>query len=853
MSSRRRTVAIAVMLGWAVAYAAAMYAGRITRVTESDLSLVWPAAGVGAVWLLSTHGVRLRATAAAACLLAGFAVSLHTGADLVGAINIAVVITTYPIVAVLVLGLLGWRTARPPQNLRDVPTLIAASAAAGLASAVVGVVFAAVRFDEFWWEGAWQLSSRNTVSGFVVTVALFALPHVAERRGPAKAHERILLSSLTIAGTVGILALQLPVLYLLVPLTVMVAMRCGPHLTSALVGVQGVVVVVETIRTTGPLVDLLAPEVRVLLAQLLIMVLAVLALVLALEEQERFEALQRSRADKDRLRHHNDAALVANAHLVLRPGGRLEVTEVNPALASLCRVDRHHLLAVDPLAWFAPEHREMVAAAIEGLNGHWARAWRCELQMDGAFGGGWVDAAMSPVPGDADGDLAVTMQMLDITARKRAEDRLADLALHDQLTGLPNRVLAADRLKLALEQSLRTGLPVAVLYVDLDHFKQINDSHGHDYGDRVLATVAARLSAVARAHDTVARLGGDEFVVVCPSVDGAAQASTIARRFVSALSEPTVIDGKPIAVTASVGVTIADDTSSDVRDILRRADTAMYAAKEHGRGRFEVFNDETHAEAERSIRLLDELTQAFEFGEMAMEYQPIVVLATRKVVGVEALIRWRHPVRGVLAPSDFLDVVESSNLAFQLGEFALLEACCTGAKLTAAGHPLTVHVNLSARELERPGVVDRVRAVLEETGFAAEQLAIEVTESRMLNFSGSLLGDLGRLRALGIHVAVDDFGTRYSSPVHLVQMPLDVLKLDRSFVANIGERASQAVSAGVLAMARGLGVGLIAEGIETAEQEAVLMDMGYKLGQGFLYSAALPGPHLADWLRDTAA
>lgn len=854
MTRRQRAAAVGGFLAWALAYAAAMYVGRVTRMEHSGLSLVWPAAGLGTVWLLSIRGRVPAVLAVTVCALIAFVVSLPTGSDLAEAFNVAAVVTVHPVVAVLVLRVFGWRDARPPLAIGEIPVLFLSAVTAGVATAVAGVAIAYLRFGEMWWEGAWQLSSRNTVSGFVATLVLLAVPRLGARVGPAGPVERVLLVSLTLVGTVAVMSLQLPLLYLLVPLTVMVAMRCGPYLTSVLVGVQGVLVVVGTMRADGALVELLSPEVRVLLAQLLIMVLAVLGLVIAQEEVERTEALERRREDRDRLRDHIDAALVANAHLAVRPDVGMVVTTVNPALATLCRTDRDGLLAADPLTWFDPAHRETVSAAVDDLRQRRALAWRGELQMDRAFGGGWVDAALSPVRSRAGHEVGVNVQLLDITARKRAEDRLATLALHDQLTGLPNRTLVGDRLDVALAQTRRTGIPVAVLYVDVDHFKSVNDTRGHDGGDSLLVQFAQRIGRIARAQDTVGRMGGDEFVVVCPAIGDVTQAREVAARVLRVLDEPFLIGGEPLVVTASVGVTVSDGQDGDARDVLRHADDALYLAKDHGRSRFELFSAETHAEAERSVRLLDELREAFAFGDLVLEYQPIVELATREPAGLEALVRWQHPTRGLLPPREFLDVLESSDLVFRLGELALRTACQEGAALVAAGYPLVMHVNLSARELERPAIVDTVRNVLAETGFPPRLLALEMTETRMLTVSGSLLRDLAELRRLGVRIAVDDFGTGYSGPAHLVQMPVDVLKLDRSFVAGVeDQRSAQAVSAGVLAMARGLGVGVIAEGVETDSQERVLLELGYELGQGYLYAAALPASRIGDWLRDHAA
>lgn len=842
-------------VGWPALYAGAMGLGLATRVGGSQLSLAWPAAAVSVVWLLSTRGVGRRAGALAILVVVTTLVNALAGFPTLAAALFGAVNALHAVTGVAVLAALGWRTARPPRELRDVGVLALASITAGSVGSVLGGACTALVMDGSFVRGMAVIGSRNAVSTFVGVATLLAVPRLLRSGGPATTSERVVLVVLALASTVVVTAQSVPVLFLLVPLTGAVAMRCGPYVASVLGGAQGFLVVVATLQESGEFALVPDVKLRFLLAQVLIVVLVLVGLVLSLEEQERSRALERSGEARARLEDHVDAALVANAYLVLSPAGRLTVTTVNPALADLCRSDRHQLIAMDPLDWFDPSDRESFAEAVEDLRRGRSLAWRGELRMAGALGGGWVDAALSPVRGrGAEDDLGVNLQLLDITARKRAEHRLANLALHDQLTGLPNRALVVDRLQVALAQARRTGLSLGVLYVDIDRFKQINDTRGHDAGDQVLQQFGNRLVGLARAHDTIARLGGDEFVMVCPAVGTTEQAQGIAARVLLEIAEPFLVDGEPLAVSASVGLTLSDGHEDDVREVLRRADAALYEAKEHGRSRYEVFQADGTAEAEVAVRLLDELRRGFEFGDIVMEYQPIVELAGHRTVGLEALVRWRHPSRGVLYPRDFLSVVESSDLVFRLGEVAVHEACRDGAALVAAGHRLAMHVNLSARELERPATVENVRAVLEETGFPPELLTLEITETRMLNVSDSLLRDLGELRRIGVRVAVDDFGTGYSGPAHLVQMPVDALKLDRSFVACVeDQRSAQAVSSGVLAMARGLGIGVIAEGIETEAQERALLELGYELGQGYLYSAALPAARIAGWLDDGVA
>ncbi|HWJ81386.1 MAG TPA: EAL domain-containing protein [Nocardioides sp.] len=440
-------------------------------------------------------------------------------------------------------------------------------------------------------------------------------------------------------------------------------------------------------------------------------------------------------------------------------------------------------------------------------------------------------------------------------ARSReAEERLAHLALHDDLTGLPNRILARDRLGVALGQAARAGEPMALLFIDMDRFKEINDRFGHEGGDVVLKEVARRLGATVRPHDTVARIGGDEFLVICPAVGSPLRAEQIAERIIASLAEPVLVDGEPVPVTVSVGVTATDGRETDAQELMRRADGAMYTAKEQGRAGYVVSRAELRGDVERSAQQLDELRRAFEFGELVMEYQPIVDMATGEAVALEALVRWRHPERGLIEARDFVDTIESSDLVDELGALSLRVACADGAALRAAGHDLEMHVNISARQLEHATLADDVHDVLDDTGFPATSLVLEITESRSVSVSSSVVDRLAELRGLGVRIAIDDFGTGYSGLSRLISLPVDMVKLDRCFVDAIDvQRSARAVGDGLLTITREMDIDSVAEGVETREQEARLIAMGFRRAQGFLYSPALPSARLASWLRDQAA
>lgn len=846
LNSPGRRGAVAETLGWMTLFALAVLAGRSTRIETSEIALAWPAAGVAVVWLLHAFSHRALVMAVVALFGVTVLVNIATGVEptasgLFGVVNVA-----HGLVAVAVLGALGgWRTPRPPASLRDVGVLLAGSLAASGVSAVLGALLAWTRFDTDFWAGMGLFGVRNTVSTFVVAAALLALPHLQldDRRRRVK-----LATTVGVALGASLLVIQAswPISYALIPPAVLIAIVCGPAVTSVVVALQGVLIVIATRSDGGPFSTIDTPEYRVLDAQGLILVLAVMSLVIAFAVQERSAALAASSHDRDRLRDHMDAALVASAHVVVGADGVPRTVDANVALSALTGHDHDDLVGCDPGAWLTPEAAAVLAdgLAVLGRGDRDLAGWRAQLQLNGSFGGSTVDAALSVVvPGaERNPDLVeLNLQMIDVTAQKEAEERLADLALRDELTGLPNRALWSDRAEMALRESARSGRPIGVLYVDVDHFKAINDTYGHDVGDDLLRELARRMEALVRPHDTVARLGGDEFVILCPLLSAREDGERLASRLQQAMKAPFQAGSRQIEATVSIGVAYADGGEVEPRLLLRRADTALYSAKERGRARFEVYRPDLHAALERSVKVLEELEQAHANGELTVYYQPIVEAVSHRIVAVEALLRWENPEVGTLTPGFFLEVLESNDLVHRVGDDVLRSACRAGASLLEQGRPLDVHVNISARELSRPGLVNRVRAALDETGMPAELLVLEITETRLVTVNGSLLDDLLALRTTGVRFAVDDFGAGYSTLTHLVDLPVDILKLDKGFVSDVVASASaRAVCSGVRAMASGLRIASIAEGVETPAQAALLEELGYGQLQGFLFGS--PGP-----------
>ena len=426
----------------------------------------------------------------------------------------------------------------------------------------------------------------------------------------------------------------------------------------------------------------------------------------------------------------------------------------------------------------------------------------------------------------------------DVTARRAMEDRLRHEALHDPLTGLPNRRLLMERLTGALERGRRRGGGTALLFLDLDRFKLVNDSLGHPVGDQLLVAVAERLRAAVRPADTVARFGGDEFVVLLDGAPGTDAAIRLADAVQREVSAPVGLGDLEVFTTASIGIAVAGAHADGPEALLRGADAAMYRAKSRGPGRWEVYDRAMHARSLARLRMETDLRRALDRGEVTAHFQPIVSLASGRIRGVEALARWRHPARGWVQPDEFVPAAEDTGLILELGRVVLSEACRRArAWPDAGGDGVEVSVNLSVRQLAQADLVEQVRRTLEESGLSAARLRLEITESVLVADPAAAAATLRRLKELGARVVMDDFGTGYSSLAALHRLPIDGLKVDRSFVGAMGKdgRAGQVV-ASVLAMARGLGLEVVAEGIERDDQLAGLRLLGCDAGQGYLFS-----------------
>ncbi len=445
----------------------------------------------------------------------------------------------------------------------------------------------------------------------------------------------------------------------------------------------------------------------------------------------------------------------------------------------------------------------------------------------------------------------------EIGERQRIEKQLIHDAFHDVLTGLPNRALFIDRLKVAISRYARhKERQFAVFFIDLDRFKLINDSLGHLKGDTLLVSVARRLEAVLRLSDIVARLGGDEFMILVEDLKDPNDAFLLAQQIQEALRQPFEIDGHELFVSASIGIALSGSGYTRPEAIMRDADAAMYRAKAAGKARSEVFDKEMHTQGVRRLQLETELRRAIERDEFTLRYQPIINLDTLRIAGFEALVRWQHPERGLLAPDEFIAVAEETGMIVQIGQWVLRESCRqqqvweTRRRLTDPDSaPLTMSVNLSCKQFLQPDLVEQVEAALRETGLSPDCLKLEITESHIMENSDLAIAMMNRLRQIGVEFSLDDFGTGYSSLDHLHRLPVSILKIDRSFVERLqanGENSE--IVQTIIMLAHNFKMKVVAEGIETDWQLAQLRRMGSEFAQGYLFAKPETIENAETWL-----
>jgi diguanylate cyclase (GGDEF)-like protein/PAS domain S-box-containing protein len=506
-----------------------------------------------------------------------------------------------------------------------------------------------------------------------------------------------------------------------------------------------------------------------------------------------------------------------------------------------------HLMENRPEEWFQRVHPEDVerlqadlAAHLAGHTAYFESEYRM-LHPDGTYH--WMLSRGVAVR-DANGKAyRMAGSQTDIMRRKAIEEQLQRDVLHDALTGLPNRSLFMDRLDHAVARTKRRESAVyAVLFLDLDRFKGVNDSFGHEFGDEVLVAIAQQLQGCLRTGDTVARLGGDEFVILLDDIEDEGDAIRVAQRIQDALNRPFILNGREVSLSVSIGIALAGHEYDQPEALLRNADTAMYRAKASGKAHYEIFDPSMHSHAMGQLELESDLRRAVELHEFRLYYQPILTLERERVIGAEALVRWEHPRRGLVAPGEFIPAAEETGLILPLGEWVLRTACAQAQAWQAAGYlPLRIAVNVSARQFQEESLPMLIRQVLEDTGTAGQALEVEITESTAMQDLALSLRILNELRGMGIHISIDDFGSGYSSLGYLGRFPIQTLKIDRSFIRDVADHTDNgALTSAMIALGHRLNLSVIAEGVETEDELAFLQRQECDLMQGFWFSRPVP-------------
>lgn len=557
-----------------------------------------------------------------------------------------------------------------------------------------------------------------------------------------------------------------------------------------------------------------------------------------------------AREEARRAAARSEARLAALLHqaadvVLVLPREGSTLSYVGPSVE---RVTGWTVEAAGTLSWEQVIHPDHLPRWLETLRTAYTEPGLTHrVEVKGLHGDGtwrWLDATLLNRTDDPLVD-GVILHFHDVTDRHLAEQELARRALHDDLTGLPNRTLLVDRLTTALGRARRGAGIVAAMYCDLDHFKTVNDTIGHRAADGLLLEVAGRLGQVVRGGDTVARLHGDEFVVCAEELESMVEVRALAERIRRELARPFLVDGRELHLTVSIGLAV-DEDASGAEEMLERADAAMYVAKADGKDRIAVYDQGVRTRELSQLAIRNALREAVDSSQLRLHYQPVYELATGRVVGTEALVRWEHPERGLLPPSEFIPVAEESGAIVALGEWVLrtaaAQALTWGFGRTRAA---TMWVNVSARQLARPSIVDEVRDALNEVGLAPGAIGLEVTETAMIDKQPAIASRLAQIREHGCSLAIDDFGTGYSSLLYLRRYAADTLKIDRSFVAGLGvNRDDTAIVSALRNLALMLGLRVVAEGVETQDQLQALRAIGCESACGYLLAAPAPAEEI---------
>jgi diguanylate cyclase (GGDEF)-like protein/PAS domain S-box-containing protein len=824
-----------------------------------NVAPVWPPAGF-ALAVLLVRGRHLWPGVALGALAVN---GLDGGVPLGSALGVTAGNTVAAVTAAALLGRLGSRTSL--QRTRGVAAFVVVAVLSSGLSATVGTISLhlgeVVSADGYWTAlRMWWLG--NALSALVATPALLSALtlSVGGRLRPR-------LEFVTFLVVVGVTGLRIigpagyP--YLALPLVAWGALRWGLPGASLATLTTAVAAVSRASLGEGPFATSLTELLRL---DGFLAVLAFSGLVVAAVGAERNAAAARLEAanrDLEERVRSRTAALDADRERLAEAQRIAGIGSWDLDLRSETVIwsdEMFRIFGVDPpfeptfaafMSLVHPEDRAVVTAGIEGaLARREPFLFDYRVSTDSRIR--WVRARGQLILDEAGEVRGMRGTCQDITERIEAQEALTHNALHDPLTGLPNRSLLLDRIEVALARSARIGKSVAVLFLDLDRFKLINDSRGHAAGDVVLRAVADRLRAAVRPSDTVGRLGGDEFVVICEDGVAVWEATVLGERLIRTLEESFEVEGGEVFVTVSVGIAIAEPaTSAD--ELLRDADVAMYQAKQRGRARCEFFDEAMRTEAALRLETATALHRALERNEFQTFYQPMIDLHSGAIVGVEALVRWSHPERGLISPAMFIPLAEEQGLIVPIGATVLDEACRQWARWRSefpGRDPLVLNVNISARQLHSPEFVESIRAVLLAYGVDPGMLCLELTESVLIEDVEAQRHTLAALRELGVGLAIDDFGTGYSSLTYLKRFPVNGIKIDQTFVAGLGRDAfDSAIIESVIELAHAVGLHVTAEGVETLDQLLRLRALGCDYAQGYYFARPQPAADLAALLN----